>query len=64
MSLHTIAKLQNFIADEEFDTDCIHIDIEDNIGNIDHEIESKIVMTLINQFITTNKSMTMKQYPL
>ena len=53
-----IAKLRSYIDRDEFDTDSIQMDIEDNIGNLRNEIANDAVMAMINQFIYTNKSMS------
>ena len=56
-SSKAIKNLKKYIEEEQFETDSIHMDIEDNIGNIANKMQNKTMMILINQFITTNKSM-------
>ena len=53
-----ITKLQNFIGIEDYDTDSIQMDIEDNIGNIQNEIGDRTIMSTMTQFIMSNKRMS------
>ena len=54
----SITALIKYIQDEEFETDSIHIDIEDDIGNIRNAIKNnKSIVTLVNRLIANNKSM-------
>ena len=57
-----ITKLKNFVKDEEFETDSIYMDIEDNIGNIANHIKNESFIMSISQFIKTNKSMSSLLY--
>ena len=54
----TIRTLWNYVNEQEFDTDSICMDVEDNIGNISNQMNNKKIMILINQFIKTNNSMS------
>ena len=59
MPSDSIAALINYIQDEEFETDSIYIDIEDDIGNIKNAtINNELMVTLINRLISNNKSMS------
>ena len=55
----TITKLQKYIKEEEYETDSILIDIEDNILNLLHQMNDKKATFLINQFIQTHFSMSL-----
>ena len=59
-----ITKLKNYIDDEEFETDTIYIDIEDNIGNIANHIKDQSIIMSITHFIKTNKSMLFLLYAI
>ena len=52
-----INKLAHYIAQEEFDTDAIKMDFNQNDGNILNNINAKNVANMLHNFIETNKSM-------
>lgn len=52
-----ITKFQQYISDEEYETDSIQMDIEDRIGNINHATKNEVIMVRLKQFIISNKSM-------
>ena len=52
-----INELQNYINDEEYETDSIYIDFTDNIGIIPSAIQNPSIESGINQFMNENKSM-------
>ena len=56
-SSEIITKFQDYIENEQYETECIQIDIEENIGNISREITDKRIMARINQFVISNRSM-------
>ena len=61
VSSDMIDRLQNYIQNEEFETDTIYMDIEQNsngniIGNIADAMNNNTLMTLINGFIQNNRS--------
>ena len=59
VSTSLVTKLQEFFKTEEFETDTIYIDIEDDIGVIADGMENEAIMTSIHKFITTNRSMSL-----
>ena len=56
ISSNIITKLENYISEEEYETDSIYIDIEE-VGNIANQMREEKVIRLIMQLIQTNKSM-------
>ena len=57
----TITKLQNYLEDEQFDTDSIYLDIEDDIdgnviGNIAMIMNNATLLKIIRDFIQYNES--------
>ena len=56
-----VKKLKQYIEDEEFDTDSIKMDVDQDSdgqirGNIADQITNETVMTSLNSFIQTNAS--------
>ena len=51
-----ISKLQKYIEDQEFETDSIQMDIEEQIGNIADELKDSTIMLFITRFVKNNKS--------
>ena len=52
-----LTKLQNYIKTEEFETDSILMDIDNNIGNIYNEMNDETIIISTKQFIQIHKSM-------
>ena len=50
-------KLKIFIQEEEFETDSIFMDIEQDIGNIATKMSNQTMITFLKQFITMHQSM-------